>query len=540
MRRRRASPRVVTVTMLNPFEPGVEAYDPYLELLHAFDILDELLGPGGTVVFAQQKGPVRLAGVRFPNGVLSKVKLGWAGDYRIRTVDVEYGDARLTADLRDTSVLVYTRDRFERIHLGAPPRPLKTALLTFATAIGRRRKSIEPGVETAHRVLTVSLSAPARIPPARPRVAIMGGGIFGVSCAIELAPHCDVVVFERHPELLSEATFNNQWRHHSGFHYPRSIETVREIQRTKDDFHAVYGSQVIQEIVSYYCTSASAREITRERYLASCEAGGLNFTIVTPPAGVVDPNQVDLCIRTDEGVFQFYRLRAEIERRLRELPDCELRLQTTVTKAEWGKGGHKYIESRANGKSRREPFDFVVNATYAQLNLLANWLGFPVQPLRFDLCEMLLLELDLDPICVTVLDGPFTSLVGTGRRGEFLLSHIHESVLATAVTQDGLPPVWEPQSNRENLIRHCSRYLPVVSDARIRESRFAIRAVRAFSADYDGRPTVITDHGFGCYSILGGKLVTSVSSARSIASRILSSSTEADAAEALSGNGTPE
>jgi predicted dehydrogenase/glycine/D-amino acid oxidase-like deaminating enzyme len=521
MKKQRARPRMVTAVMLNPLEPGVERYNAYLELLHPFDMLDALLGAGGKVIFTQQNGHAHLAGVRYPDGTLCNVKLGWAGGRRIRTIEVEYEHTRLSADLQDASVLVHTRDRFNRIVIEKPCRTLESSLRTFASAIGKRGQATEPGVETAHRVLKLSLSAPAWLPPARPRVAIIGGGIFGVSCAIELAPHCEVVLFERHAELLAEATFHNQWRHHSGFHYPRSLETVREIQSTRDDFHAMYGSQVIQQIVSYYFTSASAREITRERYLDACAAGGLDFTIVDPPAGIVDPAQVDLCIRTDEGVFQYYRLREEIERRLDQLPNCELRRQTTVTNAEWGKGGQKMIQSQHNGKSRREHFDFIVNASYANLNLLAKWLGFPVQQLRFDLCEMVLLELPLDPICVTVLDGPFTSMVGTGRPGEFLLSHIHESVLATAVTPDGLPPDWKPSSNRRNLIRQCSRYLPVVADARILGSRFATRAVRAFSNDYDGRPTVITDHGFGCWSVLGGKIVTSVSNARSIAAQIL-------------------
>lgn len=523
MKKQPRPPRVVTAVMLNPLTPGIENYDPFLELLHPFDILDALLGSKGSVAFAHQNGHVQVAGLRFPNGTLGKVKLGWAGDQRVRTVEVDYEHMRMSANLQDTSVLVQTRDRFDRIILNGS-RPLEGSLRHFASAISLRKKTIEPGVETARRTLRLSLSTPVRRPPAKPRVAIIGGGIFGVSCAIELAPHCEVVVFERHAELLTEATFHNQWRHHSGFHYPRSIETVREIQDTKDDFHDMYGSRVIQQIVSYYCTSASAREITRERYLDACAAAGLEFTIVAPPDGIVDPRQVDLCIRTDEGVFQFYNLREEIEARLRRLPNCELRRRTPVTGVKWGKGGDKVIESRRDGQLRREQFDFVINATYANLNLLANWLGFPVQPVRFDFCEMLLLELPIDPICVTVLDGPFTSLVGTGRPGEFLLSHIHESVLSTAVTRDGLPPVWQPRSNHRNLIRHCSRYLPVVSDARIVESRFATRAVRAFNEDYDGRPTVVTDHGFGCWSILGGKIVTSVSSARNVAANILSRS----------------
>ena len=80
---------------------------------------------------------------------------------------------------------------------------------------------------------------------------------------------------------------------------------------------------------------------------------------------------------------------------------------------------------------RDEAFDYVVNATYANRNLLAKLFGFPVKPLRFDLLELLLLEIPLPKMSVTILDGPFTSLVSMGEDNLFTLSHIQHSVLAT-------------------------------------------------------------------------------------------------------------
>jgi hypothetical protein len=46
------------------------------------------------------------------------------------------------------------------------------------------------------------------------------------------------------------------------------------------------------------------------------------------------------------------------------------------------------------------------------------------------------------------------------------------------------------------------------------------RVVHALPEDVDGRPTVVTDHGFGCWSILGGKINTSVTNACQLADRI--------------------
>jgi hypothetical protein len=176
---------------------------------------------------------------------------------------------------------------------------------------------------------------------------------------------------------------------------------------------------------------------------------------------------------------------------------------------------------RRGQKTLVETFDYVVNATYQNRNLLARIFGFPLKPLRFDLLELLELEIDLPRISFTVLDGPFTSLVSTGEDRRFTLSHIQQSVLASSTPADGFPPVWgETSSNRENLIRHASHYLPVLETARYIGSRYGTRTVHALPEDVDGRPTVVVSHGFGCWSILGGKVNTSVTNARQIAEQI--------------------
>jgi glycine/D-amino acid oxidase-like deaminating enzyme len=267
-------------------------------------------------------------------------------------------------------------------------------------------------------------------------------------------------------------------------------------------------------------------EIPAARYLAACESGGLAFTACEPPQGVVHPGRVSLCVRTDEGVYDVGRLRDLVSRKLVSTPGLELRPGTSVAGAEHGPSGEKVLSTDGADGVRRESFDYVVNATYGGFNRLATWLELAIEPLRFDLCEMLSLRLPAPRLSVTVLDGPFTSLIGIGGH-RFLLSHIHDSVGRSEVTCDGLPPAWStreapPRSNRDNLLRRARHYLPVLTEARDIESRWVLRAVLADGPDPDARPTSIRDHGFGCWSILGGKMVTSVSNARQIAREILS------------------
>src|SRR5206468_3876156 len=78
---------------------------------------------------------------------------------------------------------------------------------------------------------------------------------------------------------------------------------------------------------------------------------------------------------------------------------------------------------------------------------------------------------------------------------------------------------------------HMSEYLPVMGSARYLESRFGIRTVMAYNEDYDGRPTVVTRHGFGCWSVLGGKITTCVSNAREIVTEMFPQSAESNSPE---------
>jgi len=349
-------------------------------------------------------------------------------------------------------------------------------------------------------------------------VAVIGGGIFGATCALELARVAEVSLFERHAELLTEVSFNNQFRHHSGFHYPRSYDTIAEIKATHHEFEAEYEEAINRDIPAYFCTSATGIEIPAERYLAACMNNNLAFTIESPPAEVLDRSKVSLSLKTDEAVYDLPRLRHIVTERLRRNRDIAFHPATNVVSGVMTAEGSKRLTFVGPDGTREESFDYLVNATYESRNLVSRWFGFPVEPLRFDLYELLVVRLPIPQVCVTVIDGPFTSLVGTGNEGEFLLSHIHLSVSRSVIPDDGMPPHWgERPTNRDSMLRHSARYLPILSKATQIESRWATRTVNAYARDFDARPTVITNHGFGCWSVLGGKIVTCVSNAREIA-----------------------
>lgn len=518
--RTKRRPRLIIGRLVNPSEEGVEKYEANLEFLHLFDIVDYLFGVMPKSNIGRLRGGAHLISLKYPGEMKAVFTIGWEGTEKQRVLELVYEDRRLICDLAENVIHEYRPDGMQLYPCHGHPRPLYAELATFASVIGGNNVDF-PDARIGARIVDIATRAKPKQYRRRPRIAIIGGGIFGSTCALELSKFCDVRLFEQRNALLSGVSFLNMWRHHAGFHYPRSPATVQEIQDARDDFMSEYADAVVSDFPSYYCTSIDGMEIPRERFLAFCDTNGLNYSHKQPPPDIVDLEQISLCVETDEGVYDMPRFKEIVEQRLRREGNINVSLETEVINGKIQDDGQKILRFRDRNGTHEKSFDYVVNATYSNWNLMSNWFGFPVKRLRFDLLELLVLRMPVKKISVTILDGPFTTLVSMGRDGLFMLEQVHDCTLRRTVTSDGLPPKWKHfESNRANIMTHSTRYLPILKKAEIVESRFGMRAVQAFSDDFDGRPTVVTDHGFGCWTLLGGKIITCVSNAREVATSI--------------------
>ena len=66
------------------------------------------------------------------------------------------------------------------------------------------------------------------------------------------------------------------------------------------------------------------------------------------------------------------------------------------------------------------------------------------------------------------------------------------------------------------LFKKAKSGFPFLEKAEVIDVRYVLRAVNANREHDDARPSDITYHGFGCWSILGGKIVNCVSTAKEI------------------------
>jgi hypothetical protein len=359
--------------------------------------------------------------------------------------------------------------------------------------------------------------------PSKTKVAILGGGIFGATAAYVLARSgFKVTLFEKNPHLFSGASLINHNRHHFGFHYPRSPQTARQCMESRDSFNSLYADSLIADFDNYYCVGKDSRLAANE-YLAFCTEMNLPFIEQMPPHSIVDSEKIVLGLKVEEPIYNLDKLRSICigqlnSPRILVLPNHEV---TNATE----NGDFVSIRYSTPGLAEKiEEFDHVVNATYARYNQFCHWLGFEKREFQFNLQELCILKLPLERhIGITIMDGEFPSFLPFGNTGFVLFAHVIESQLARETSQEKQPLLNRSLavvSNWKKTVEASSQIIPILKKAEYQKSFFIDRVVDAKRAVDDGRISEVISHSKRCWSIFSAKIITSVSTANSLAARL--------------------
>ena len=338
-------------------------------------------------------------------------------------------------------------------------------------------------------------------------VAIIGGGLFGLAAALELADCSRVTVFEKSSRILHGASYGNQNRFHYGYHYPRSVATGRDCLDSLPDFVARFGGSLLTDLENHYCIARHGSKTSVKGYVDFCDQLHLPHDVQWPAPSFLARERIAECFRVPEPIIDLVRLRENIDREISQRPSINLRLDSTVSDGKVLPSGQKRLTVTAQGRAAPHDFDFVVDCTYAHLNELAEWVGSKPRPFQFELVEIPVVRLPTrQRLGVTVMDGPFCSLLPYGSTEESLLYHVEASVLDRAHAHSYDPPECF-DSNWETIVAKSADYIPIVGSSRYVRSIFAVRAVDPASEHDDARRSVLRDHGQGCWSIFSGKLI---------------------------------
>ena len=337
----------------------------------------------------------------------------------------------------------------------------------------------------------------------RPRVAIIGAGIFGISCALELADRCDVVIFEQNDDIMRGGTYGNQYRHHLGFHYPRSAATVEQCLGAQDSFKSVWGESIDSQYPAYYAIAKAGTKISANDFLNFCDQFKLSYQIEYPGEEWLNPEAVELCIKTAEPIYNYPRLRTMAHNKIKATSGISLRLSSEVTSVKLLDNGIKQLEVLINKNVEEISVDYVVNAMYTNHNLLYHWLGIPAPLLEFRLKELVVIKLPVDQsVAVTIMDGQFVTIVPMAEKGLFTLGDVGRSIHEISVSAHGQP--WG-RGEQVNKISHFPEmqeanpfFIPLIRSAEYVRSIFTVLPVRPNTTETDERTTTVTAHGHGC------------------------------------------
>lgn len=498
-----------------------------LEMLHYYDIADYLFEEEPTHVVGQIRDRMQTVSLRYPCGIDAIFELGWTYEEKKRILDFLFPlKKRIRCDLSKNTIHIFEIENNQEcapltISCHTEQEPLEEQINTFIQILQNKISSF-PSADVGTRIVKIAESVSFLPKTRKPTIAVIGAGIFGANCAIELGKHYDVTIFERNKDILTEASFINQYRHHWGYHYPRSVETVHDIIKSTESFEALYNKAIIRNFPTYYCVAKEGSHVTPDEYIKFCEDNGLPFVLEDPDPQYVNMNMISASLKTLEPIYDFDLLHTIINSYLFSNQNITLKLLTEIIGGTLEKDGRKTLIIKQDGKINYQSFDFVINVTYANLNKFAHWFYFPLKPLRLELVEALIVKVPIPKISFAFMDGPFTNMVPTSKDNLFTLVHIKHSILNRDVPKDGLiPDAWKHFRSQENcILEESKKWMPILEKAEVVEKRYVFRGVNAYREYDDARPSDIMYHGFGCWSILGGKIINSVFTAQKIGQEI--------------------
>lgn len=349
---------------------------------------------------------------------------------------------------------------------------------------------------------------------------VVGGGFYGAAIAVYLVVRRGlprVMLVEQGPALLRQASLNNQARVHNGYHYPRSYTTAFRSHVNLPKFVADYPDAVRRDFTSVYAIAARNSKLTARQFTRFCAEIGARLE-PAPQAlrTLFEPRLVEDVFIAEEPIFDACVLARQLTRDL-AAAGVEVRLNARVAAVARSAKDGAALEAAIEVDALRttQTARLVFNCTYSGLNQLGGDFAATRTQLKHEITEMALVEppRELSGLGVTVMDGPFFSLLPFPARGLHTLSHVRYTPHLQWLDRAGADPLvrlrdYPRQSRIDRMLRDAARYLPIVASSVPVDSLFEVKTVLARNEGDDGRPILCEEQADlpGCYSILGGKI----------------------------------
>jgi len=331
----------------------------------------------------------------------------------------------------------------------------------------------------------------------KPKVAVVGAGIFGISSALKLDGDFDVTLYEKTDDILKGASSINQYRLHRGYHYPRSIETAVSAKKGTESFIEEYPCE-ISNTKQHYVVASQKSKVNSKEYESFMDSIKLKYEKVNTP--LVNKLTTENTYLVDETLFDPCKL---YELCMGKLINSQV---TIIYKTEFT-------------SDMSSDFDYVINCTYSNLNEVHD----DGQMYQYEVCEKPILKLSdkYKGIGVIIMDGPFMCIDPYSDTEYHVMGNVVEAIHETnvgksPVVSEELRPLLNkgliknpPITKIDRFIETAKEFLDMDGVEHI-GSMFTIRTVLANRDHDDARPSIVKKHSNNMYSIFSGKISTAV------------------------------
>ncbi len=244
---------------------------------------------------------------------------------------------------------------------------------------------------------------------------IIGAGLYGLYAAEKCGKKGEnVLVIERDSAPFMRATYINQARVHMGYHYPRSYSTAIKSANYFERFHKDYAFCERFDFDQVYSTGTQFSWTNAKEFKSFCKAANIMCEDL-PISKYFNDGMCDGAFLTKEYTYDAQVLKDYILNELKQLKNVTINYDEKPIKI--NKQDEKYIV--LTDKKQQYETPYILNATYAGVNNIHELMGFTPFAIKYELCEIILCTVDerLKDVGITVMDGPFFSLMPFGQTG---------------------------------------------------------------------------------------------------------------------------
>lgn len=251
---------------------------------------------------------------------------------------------------------------------------------------------------------------------------IIGGGLYGIYSAYLCGKRGEkIIVLEYDDKLFKRATYINQARVHMGYHYPRSYSTAVKSAGYFERFITDYGFCVKQDFEQIYATSSKFSWTSAEEFKTFCRNVGICCDEINPDK-YFNPGLCDGAFITREYTYDANILKDYFLDKISHYNNVTIEYHARIHQIM--KTTSEYVVIMDDGRELRT--GFLLNATYASTNQINKMVGYPAFQIKYELCEIILCNVseELKNIGITVMDGPFFSIMPFGKTGYHSLTSV--------------------------------------------------------------------------------------------------------------------